>query len=46
MFVEQRKEKSELLRELVEKGAGIDPLPVLSQVSISAVFFSFILVYT
>jgi hypothetical protein len=33
MFVDQRKERSELLRELLKNGAGIDPLPVLTQVS-------------
>jgi hypothetical protein len=32
MFVDQRKERSELLRELLKNGAGIDPLPVLTQV--------------
>lgn len=31
MFVDQRKERSELLRELLKNGAGIDPLPVLTQ---------------
>ncbi|CAM0871576.1 unnamed protein product [Alopecurus aequalis] len=31
MFVDQRKERSELLRELLRSGAGIDPLPVLTQ---------------
>uniref|UniRef100_A0ACD5TVA7 Uncharacterized protein n=1 Tax=Avena sativa TaxID=4498 RepID=A0ACD5TVA7_AVESA len=32
MFVDQRKERSELLRELLNNGAGIiDPLPVLTQ---------------
>lgn len=33
MFVDQRKERTELLRELLRSGAGIDPLPALTQVS-------------
>lgn len=31
MFVDQRKERTELLQELLKNGAGIDPLPVLPQ---------------
>ncbi|KAM3315686.1 hypothetical protein ACQJBY_034051 [Aegilops geniculata] len=31
MFVDQRKERRELLRELLRSGAGIDPLPALTQ---------------
>ncbi|KAL6660023.1 hypothetical protein ACP70R_002145 [Stipagrostis hirtigluma subsp. patula] len=31
MCVDQRKERAELLQELLKSGAGIDPLPVLTQ---------------
>ncbi|CAN6296301.1 unnamed protein product [Urochloa humidicola] len=31
MCVEQRKERAELLQELIKNGAGFDPLPVLTQ---------------
>ena len=36
MCVDQRKERAELLQELLKNGAGFDPLPVLTQVSTSA----------
>jgi hypothetical protein len=32
MCVDQRKERAELLQELLRNGAGFDPLPVLTQV--------------
>ena len=32
MCVDQRKERAELLLELLKNGAGFDPLPVLTQV--------------
>ena len=35
MCVDQRKERAELLQELLKNGAGFDPLPVLTQVSTS-----------
>nr|CAD1822572.1 unnamed protein product [Ananas comosus var. bracteatus] len=31
MYLDQRKERVELLKELLEKGTGMDPLPVLTQ---------------
>ncbi|WVZ55686.1 hypothetical protein U9M48_006314 [Paspalum notatum var. saurae] len=33
MCVDQRKERAELLQELLKTGAGFDPLPVLTQAS-------------
>jgi hypothetical protein len=48
MFADQRKERSELLRELLEKGVGIDLLRALNQVSIFhlriCILFAFIFV--
>lgn len=32
MYVDQRKERVELLKDLLANGAGIKPLPVLKQV--------------
>lgn len=34
MYLDQRKERVELLKELLEKGTGMDPLPVLTQVTV------------
>jgi hypothetical protein len=33
MYVDQKREKAELLHELLKNGAGFDPLPVLTQVA-------------
>jgi hypothetical protein len=35
MYVDQKRERAELLHELLKTGAGFDPLPVLTQVRTS-----------